>query len=108
MGQTIQSLVNISGNEELNPEESKNDEIDNEIEIIFFLKDSKKSYNLKVNPDEIVEDVLSEFLEKYNINNNYIVIYNYDMIDKEKTIRKNHIKNGDKLLLDNISQKKKN
>ena len=108
MGQTIQSLVNISGNEELNPEESKNDEIDNEIEIIFFLKDSKKSYNLKVNPDEIIEDVLSEFLEKYNINNNYIVIYNYDMIDKEKTIRKNHIKDGDQLLLYNISKKKKN
>ena len=78
------------------------------IEIIFFIKDYKKRYNLKVNPDEKIKDVLSEFFKKYNIYNNYIVIYNYDMIDKEKTIRKNHIKNGDKLLLDNISQKKKN
>ena len=78
------------------------------IEIIFFIKDYKNRYNLKVNLDEKIKDVLSEFFKKYNIYNNYIVIYNYDMIDKEKTIRKNHIKNGDKLLLDNISQKKKN
>ena len=78
------------------------------IEIIFFSKDYKKRQNLKVNPDKKIKDVFSEFFKKYNINNNYIVIYNYDMIDKEKTIRKNHIKNRDKLLLDNISQKKKN
>ena len=105
MEKVVNSLVKNSGNNQLNPEELKSDANDNKINITFILKDKNLSYNLRVNPDEKFGDILSDFLQKNNLNDNYISLLNYAIINKEKTVRENCIKNGDKILLHNIKGK---
>ena len=81
---------------------------DDKITIIFILKENQERFTLRVNPDQKFSEVLSEFSQKHNniIQKTPIAIHNYDMVEKEKTLRENNIKNDDEILLINISDKK--
>ena len=100
-----------------NQEEDENSEVDNEdkkenkkqepedkIIIKFIIKGKSDPVEYKTNQDKIFSDVLSNFfndnkhlsqLLKYEIHS----IHNCNIINKERTLRDNYIKNGDKILL---------
>ena len=104
MKEAYNSLVKSSENN-INQNIEGNDD---KMTIIFILKENQERFKLIVNPDQIFAEVLSEFSQKhYNIiQKTPIAIHNYDMVEKEKTLRENNIKNDDEILLINISDKK--
>ena len=94
--------------EEMNPEISKSEEIDNKMTIIINLNDEKRS--LEVNANKKFSELLSEILKNDNNKNNnyYIGICNYKLINEEETLIENGIKNNDEVLLYSKSDKEKN
>ena len=84
--------------------ESKKQEPEDKIIIKFIIRGKSDPVEYKTNQDKIFSDVLSNFfndnkhlsqLLKYEIHS----IHNCNIINPERTLRENYIKNGDKILL---------
>ena len=84
------SLMNDSDDDKLIQKEHK------KINIIFIINGNKGH---KVSLD--IDSKLSKFLSEFNIKENQelIPIHSYNILNKEKTYRENHIKNEDEILL---------
>jgi len=107
--EAVDSLTKGPENNGSNPEISQNEQSNNKINIVFILMDKKQRFDLTVNLNDIFLDILSNFLRENEINNNYyLAIHNYNVVNKEKTMRELNIKNGDEISLYSNSMKKKN
>ena len=94
------SLIHDSESE-INPIIPHQQEDDNKITITFIIRGEIEKKKLTVNKDKKYSEVLNEFYQKYNIihQKEPISIHHYGVVDKDKTLIENNIRNGDEIIL---------
>ena len=88
-------------------------EINNKITIKFIFRDNNDPIELSnIDPNKKFSEILSNFLNAENIPNldpqSVTAIHNCNIVNKDRTLNENYIKNEDKILLYSLSKQKKN
>lgn len=103
----MSSAINYNSYEDEDKSEKKEEPKQNiEFKIKFLFKDSKEPFEYKTDPDKIFSEVLKAFLEEKNIIKEKLpnAIHNCNVVNQEKTLKENYIKNEDNIYLYNINK----
>ena len=94
-------LIEDVHDSQIHDSENSQQEDDNKITISFFFRDEIEKKSLTINKDKKYSEVLNEFYQKYNIilQKEPISIHKTRVIDNDKTLIENNIRNGDEIIL---------